>query len=324
MSQFSLPASAEPKPYTCCQECYAYDAYGSRQSLRPLPRNAGRLNDPDGIDWNNYYWGNTLDERRTIIRPLPRSITDRTPLEVCTHILDMLEGESPMNLYNCALVCQAWYHHTRLLLYSHIRILDSTSLCALVRYRYRNPSSKASLANTRRLHVSCLEMDYNRSINRWMLSVPSALGTSMPSLRCLVYEYTFLSVCHPSFPMSFSCFPSLVHLTLRGCQFKSSHDLRTMICALKSLRELQLERGTLLSKGLIFAPNKQFLSLKGPRLERVRLSACDGTLYTQMTHWMATSKIFHTCVDLQLEGDSMHRPARGRPLQQTGSIPYPP
>ena len=29
----------------------------------------------------------------------------------------------------------------------------------------------------------------------------------------------------------------------------------------------------------------------------------DETLFTQMTYWMATSEIFHTCVDLDLDGD---------------------
>ena len=78
-----------------------------------------------------------------------------------------------------------------------------------------------------------------------------------------------------------------------------------MICALTSLRELRLEGSRLLSEGLMFAPNNPFHLLKAPRLERVQLSGTAKTLFTQMIHWMATSEIFHTCVDLELEGDSV-------------------
>ncbi|EPS93708.1 hypothetical protein FOMPIDRAFT_90008, partial [Fomitopsis schrenkii] len=79
---------ATPEPYTGCRHCTS---------------DAVVAVDPDGIiDWNYRYWG-YRSKRRTIVRPLPRSITDRIPLELFEHILDFLPWHKE-DLYNCALL----------------------------------------------------------------------------------------------------------------------------------------------------------------------------------------------------------------------------
>ncbi|EPS93763.1 hypothetical protein FOMPIDRAFT_1055704 [Fomitopsis schrenkii] len=77
----------------------------SLKRLRPLPSDAVPAVDPDAINWNDVYWGyeSNRSERRMIVRPLPRSITDRIPLELVEHILDSLRWET-RDLYNCALL----------------------------------------------------------------------------------------------------------------------------------------------------------------------------------------------------------------------------
>ena len=100
---------AEREPYTSCQELGHGESsmYGLEWSPREvhwhsLRSDAGPPVDSTGFDWNNYYWGHMRsgerDQRRTIIRPLPPSITDRIPIEVCERILDMLKGEE-LDLY---------------------------------------------------------------------------------------------------------------------------------------------------------------------------------------------------------------------------------
>ncbi|EPT02292.1 hypothetical protein FOMPIDRAFT_160398 [Fomitopsis schrenkii] len=112
---------ATPVPYTGCPQCTACREYlHSFGRIRPLPSDAVLAVDPDGIDWNYHYWGYSLgsrSKRRTIVRPLPRSITNRIPLELFEHILDFLRWHT-LDLYNCTLVCSAWHRYSQRLLYS--------------------------------------------------------------------------------------------------------------------------------------------------------------------------------------------------------------
>ncbi|EPS97126.1 hypothetical protein FOMPIDRAFT_1052675 [Fomitopsis schrenkii] len=113
-SPSTLPADHEP--YTECPYCIPYGKdLGSLAKLR-APRLSSALevdSDPNSIDWSDYYWGYNgynRRKRRTIVRPLPQSITDRIPLELVGHILGFLRRET-WDLYNCALVCRDWHHH---------------------------------------------------------------------------------------------------------------------------------------------------------------------------------------------------------------------
>ncbi|EPT02295.1 hypothetical protein FOMPIDRAFT_1047990 [Fomitopsis schrenkii] len=97
------PATSDP--YTGCLHCSAYQEHkNSLYRLSPLPSDGVLAVDPDGINWNDCYWGykhwgGNRSERRMIVRPLPRSITDRIPLELFEHILDFLRWET-RDLYN--------------------------------------------------------------------------------------------------------------------------------------------------------------------------------------------------------------------------------
>ncbi|EPS93704.1 hypothetical protein FOMPIDRAFT_161420, partial [Fomitopsis schrenkii] len=70
----------------------------------------------------------------------------------------------------------------------------------------------------------------------------------MCSLTCLKFEGSIRGPYHPSFICSFSEFSALVHLTLQHFEIHSFFDLRSIICGLKTLRELHLSDGSLVSK----------------------------------------------------------------------------
>ena len=113
--------SVDPAPYMGCPHCTrAWEFFPG-----PLSPEAAPEKNPDGFDWNMYYWGDNSPrreqpaERKTIRRPLPHSITNRIPLEVYEHIIHFLAGmHAPP--YSCALVCHAWYHISQKLVYPHI------------------------------------------------------------------------------------------------------------------------------------------------------------------------------------------------------------
>ncbi|EPT02287.1 hypothetical protein FOMPIDRAFT_1047984 [Fomitopsis schrenkii] len=105
MYEYPSTPRAESEPYTGCPYCTPYwENLDSLEELRPLPHDAVLAVDPGCIDWNNYYWGydylgGNRIERRSIVRPLPRSITDRIPLELFERILGFLQYEME-DLYN--------------------------------------------------------------------------------------------------------------------------------------------------------------------------------------------------------------------------------
>ena len=123
----------------------------------------------------------------------------------------------------------------------------------------------------------------------------------MASLRCLTYYNAIRLTYHPLFPVLFSCLPSLVHLTLEGFTLKSFYDLRTIICALKNLRELHLAYGFL----DYYRRLTRYPSLESPRIRAIALTYLDTGLSNQLVKWMVSSKIFHSCVDLYLGEESV-------------------
>lgn len=74
-----------------------------------------------------------MGRRNPIARPLLQSITNRIPPELIKCILDCLLRET-RDLYNCALVCHAWHHHSQRLVYSHVVIKSRAAYDAVVQF----------------------------------------------------------------------------------------------------------------------------------------------------------------------------------------------
>lgn len=124
------------------------------------------------------------------------------------------------------------------------------------------------------------------------------LGASMPCLLCLRLAGIEPDY-HPSFPLLFSAFSALIHLTLRHFRLKSFPDLRSIICELKNLRELELTDGGLVSTAptnltAVFAP------VKAPRLGEVTLQRLELDTFHLLAQWISSTEICCRCTVLSL------------------------
>ncbi|KAI0727107.1 hypothetical protein C8Q72DRAFT_475761 [Fomitopsis betulina] len=297
-------------PYTT--EC-PYCRRNPIRRIRPLPPDAVLAVDPDGIDWNEYYWGYRLDasgsnrsERRNIVRPLPRSITDRIPLELFEHILDFLLWETK-DLYNCALVCRAWRHHSQCLLYAHVAIEHRAAYDALGRSLRNGRSGYLARASTLYIQGSQTQS-----------TIPLVSGRYMCSLRCLTCYSCIMPPYHSSLPLAFSGFSVLIHLTLRHFQLNSFTDLRSIICSLKSLRDLNLTHGSLLARARA-TDSSHFSPFKAPQLTQVTLGDLQDTLFSDLAQWFVSTEICCGCTILSLlVRDESQRPSTETILQKLG------
>lgn len=300
-----------PEPYTGCSRCIPYREHLD-SLLRRLPLSANAMQrevpavDADGIDWNDYYWGyhwtdDNRSERRVIVRPLPLSITNRISLELYEHILGFLLWERK-DLYNCALVCRAWHHRSQLLLYSCVAIEGRTAYDAVVLHSSQNTRSLQYLTNTHVLEVSSYHQSRHRfpaQQQQYWSAVPLVLGNYMRTLECLRYA-EIRPPYHTSFPFLVSCFSALVHLTLVDFQLISFLDLRTMVCALKNLRELELELGGLMSSSETASIAPGASSIRAPRLKKLHLNYLDHGLLSGIASWVTLTDICHVCTGLDL------------------------
>ncbi|EPS97133.1 hypothetical protein FOMPIDRAFT_1079460, partial [Fomitopsis schrenkii] len=75
------------------------------------------------------------------------------PLEIFEHILDFLRWQRK-DLYNCALVCRAWHHHSQLLLYSRVVVSSRAAYDSVARSSIRDGRSRQYLAMTRTLLIT--------------------------------------------------------------------------------------------------------------------------------------------------------------------------
>ncbi|KAI0727693.1 hypothetical protein C8Q72DRAFT_434549 [Fomitopsis betulina] len=295
----SMP-SAELEPYKGCSSCTPYwDHLDSLEELRPLPPDAVLAVDPGGIDWNYYYWGydylgGNRTERRTIVRPLPRSITDRIPLELFEHILRSLQYETE-DLYNCALVCRAWHHLSQILLYSRVVIGGRAAYDAVTQCSLQNGWSRKYLTRAHTLYIAP-----DRQLGRYGLSIPPVLGRRMRSLKCLEYFGGIQPPYHSSFIHSFSGFSALIHLTLENFTLNSFSDLRSIICGLKNLRELDLVHGRLIPSSRDTNLSSGFPPVKAPHLSKVTLDALQDILFSKLAQWMASTDLCYGCTSLSL------------------------
>lgn len=294
-SPSTTPAEAQPEPYAGCPHCAPYRTYENSLEKLRLRQSRALPNVQSGdIDWSDYYWGYERykrRERRTIVRPLSPSITDRIPLELFEHTLDFLRWE-PKDLYNCALVCRAWHHHAQHLLNSRVIIQGHA------------PTSKQYLAK-----INVLRIGYDRgplddnprafhhARKMHFSTIPLALGTSMHSLQCLEYFDSISPPYHPSFIRFFSCFSSVTHLSLTHFRLYSFAELRHIICGLTNLRELDLYNGTLISRTEATNPPPVFPPVKAPRISRLHLDRLERTLFSKLAQWISSTEVCCGCTD---------------------------
>lgn len=308
----TLPA--EPWHYTGCPHCGTY----ANNQISPLPVDIAPAVNPDALDWNDYYWGyigydGEREQRRTIARPLPPSITDRIPLELYAHVLSFLRWDT-QDLYNCALVCRAWHHYSQLLLKLRVVIRDRAAYDAIIHTFLK---SEQYLARTRMLVVEQRGLFYPAPRMQYS-SLPLVLGKSMCGVRCLQWAGSIRPPYHSSFIHSFSCFSSVIHLTLSAFTLLSFTDLRRMICGLTSLRELDLEDGKVVS--IVGATNLPpvFPPVTAPRLRRVNLDSLEDSLVSKLAQWMSSTEICCGCTNTLSLTVAQEDPACGELLRKLG------
>lgn len=133
-----------------------------------------------------------------------------------------------------------------------------------------------------------------------LLGLPVPLATAMGSLTCLKLFGCISPRYHPSFPLNFSCFSALKHLTIMQFRLQSFTHLRVIICGLPNLREVDLGSGSLVSKAGTTNPSPGFPPVKAPRLSKVTLHDLKDPLLYLLAQWMTSTEICYGCTNLDL------------------------
>lgn len=229
--------------------------------------------------------------------PLPRTITDRLPLEIVECFIAFLRTKI-RSLYACTLVCRAWYHRSQTLLCSYIVIGSRRQYNALAQYALRSPLSKSYLAHTRSLTLKGPGLSYTTdfyNVPDWKTStgrrqyfdvVPLVPGCCMPALRRLTFINLVYPPYHRNFALFMSRFSSLTRFSLKYFTFQSFQELRRLLHALPKLQELVLEHGHVLSWGAS-QPHRGVLfpSERAPALRRLVLSDPSPSLLVNFSAW---------------------------------------
>ena len=257
-SRQSSSSPVELAPYTGCPACRK-DAWPLMPE--PLKDYAIPEDSPDDIDWNVYYWGSdrnsgkSVAARQTIARPLPRNISERIPLEVFLHIIGFLP-QRPVYLGSCALVCRTWYHLTQPLLYHRVVVPDLRRFQGTTQISRKCMGFIRMLEITRRSYNRHIEATHqSREMGPWLCNDPLipllVLCRRLHDVECLrLSGFTCLPY-RRCFIKCISHFTRVVHLYLRCPVFHVFSDFRSLIYALKSLRELKILRGELVLGDLI-------------------------------------------------------------------------
>ena len=286
-------ASVHLAPYMGCPYCTTF----WEEFPDPLSPEAAPEKEPDGFDWNMYYWGTDWveeqpAERKTIKRPLPHYITDRIPFEVYEHIIHFLAGYQ-RSLYSCALVHPAWYHLSQKLLYPRVKISQQSHFDAVV----RNQCSSSSATQALSLDL----FDFSKpSINHGMKTLPMVASKRWAhQLQCLSI-YSFQVPYNGNFTKFMSRFSQLSHLKLWSFTLYSFEDLRRIICALPGLLDLTLSNGDAASGSPSHHAGPGFTPRNSPRLRKVSLLSMDSGIMAPFSQWLASTDICRTCTVLRI------------------------
>ncbi|KZT69284.1 hypothetical protein DAEQUDRAFT_271575 [Daedalea quercina L-15889] len=281
---------------TGCLACAPYEDPRYTWTIRPLRRFKPGA---DGVDWNDCYWGYrhyNRYKRRSIVRPLPRNITDRLPQELIEHIIDSCRWQI-LDLYNFALVCRAWHHHSQALLYSRVFIGDPGGYNAIRRCFRDSQRSRYLLAFTRILWMARSPLPGAttlRQAGRYSVQdIPLVFGGSMRDLQCLMLSNVLYPPYHRTFFTFMSRFTEVVHLNLSHFALCSFEDLRRIICSLLKLRELELWEGelTCASGTPVNAASTLEWCHDTPRLCTLCIWELDPRLLSLLASWISLTNI---------------------------------
>ncbi|KZT73533.1 hypothetical protein DAEQUDRAFT_721592 [Daedalea quercina L-15889] len=316
------PSTALDKPYTSCSACTPFqDAHASR--MRPLRHFAPG---PDGVDWNDCYWGYGeyyRPRRRTVVRPLPWSIASRIPLELTDHIISFLRWETK-DLYNCALVCRAWYRRSQVFLYGRIVIDGPKDYNALKRFARSSPRSGYYLPLTRTMSIQCSHFPLDRKPSQYVhaQTIPLVFGGSVRGLKCLMLSNVLYPPYHNTFFTFMSRFTEVVHLRLGYFTICSFGDLRRIICSLPKLCELQLLKGKLTGTGTgAGVPHNVIVAGAEdgdvtPHLCKLHLQLMEPRLLSLLASWITSMNVCKHVTTLVL-GDTDSDVSESRPSVDT-------
>ena len=189
----------------------------------------------EAVDWHNYYqwgwdtiWDFSPPRSRYALFPLPKSLSNRIPVEVVEAVIDHIDWQTL--LCTCALVCRSWYYRSTTKLYKSIDITSRIDFERLSAAAYQSHRVRERLALTR--HI-----DIRSSAHAF----PLVFGQMLPSLESLVLGEGCISP--PILPGFFFALSQLAHvtsLTMFGFELFNFPELRKIISRFPHLTKLSI------------------------------------------------------------------------------------
>lgn len=249
-----------------------------------------------------------------LLAALPRTLSDRIPLDVIAQIASHLDPEKneTRTILSMATVCTSWYPTCQRKLYRDITLRSWDGYIKLATLALNCTNVRRQLECTRSLHVggpksSGLETPC-------LPSFPLVLAGLLPSLRRL-HMCNLRPPFHPSFYRALPKLGTVTDLILSDVFVNNIHDLRRILCGFPHLRHLTIGHISysrpVSSTGLASCKIPEISVPCRARLQTLSLDwGSDHHLFVCLIRWLIDASV---CTDLtSFEVMSSVHPLNGR------------
>lgn len=286
------------------QKSEASPKRSNESSVENLSLAAAASTLPDGVDWDNYYWGFPYrafhNVRAPAVFPLPPHITDRVPVEIIDYIIGFLANDR-RTLRTCMSICRTWYNASVCPFYSSISLCRHRQYIGLVHMSRQSANVRSLLIGTRSLSLA-----HDGNDKSFFHVAPLALAPVCPNIEHLTFQGCPASSgrsIHPTFTQYLPLFKRVTHLTLRAFALCSFASVQRIICAFPALAQLELFDGSLTTA----AHSNAVCSGPGlfpiPKLKKLTLVSLGPSLLELLVNWLFPSDAHGIITSLCVEQD---------------------
>ncbi|CCM01332.1 uncharacterized protein FIBRA_03381 [Fibroporia radiculosa] len=228
------------------------------------------------------------------------------PPEITDLTIDLLNGDW-QSLYNCALVCRAWFPRSRYNLLRNIRLTKHSEALMLM-HRFR----EACIPEDQSPRELSIVEDHAPDSRPFVHTVPSIFlrTTSSMMLESLSIDGIRWreGVVPPGHPFwsSLSQLTSLTSLTLDNCRFVNFRQFQRLVYVLPQLSHLKISRGTTWSRR-----KTPILHTHLPRLRQLEIDGCNRRVTSALLRWVCDTPTCQSLRQLVYEPPPRSRDALG-------------